>query len=561
MFITTAVETPLLPRAPTELIRSIIIVVGEDEGMEDDIARDLMDSLSDFVGVHTRFLSLKEAVRETDLASRFLIFLDHRSVFLDSLTEKTWPQLQSLLLSARDLLWITAAGGANPNPGYGLLDGFSKVLRSEHYDMHLVTLALDLRNSHRREKTRHIMQIVEEMVTTPVGQNYEQDYIEIDGMLHIKRVVEATYVRSALETQLAPYNPGQVRRSEAPPFELRSRGAGPDDSLCYKQSHDSTNELQPGMVEIEVMAVSLDRGDYNTTLGRNDEDRFGSFFAGITLRVGSDVTIQPGAHVFGWCHGSFRSHVVTAASLVAELPLGFTFRGACASIPQTLAAHYALVEEGRLRSNDRVLIHNGASQAGEAAIKLCQELGVKQLWATATSEEERNHLVNTFELSDENVLPATLIDRHIAERAPNNAIDIVLAADFNLPELQSLSYIRPRGRYIQLHSTSGGSNELPRLLNIPSSMSLSQLEFRDILEEDPAAIRDSLEYSIKHASMEADTSLPHYSISQLSEIFEHLRGCGDGERVIVDFNTEEAITVSVHFLPWTNGVWLTHRRL
>jgi NADPH:quinone reductase-like Zn-dependent oxidoreductase/ubiquinone/menaquinone biosynthesis C-methylase UbiE len=545
VFITTAVEKSSTPRTLKEHVQPVIIV-GKGQELEEDVARDLIYPLSNLFGIRPHFQLLSEAALETDLASKFLIFLDHRSVFLDTMTEETWSQLQLLLLSARDLLWITAAGGADPNPGYGMLDGFSRVLRSEHYDLHLVTLALGFGNRHATEKIQHIMQIVEEMATTPVGQNYEEDYVEIDGLLHIKRVVEANYVRAALETQLAPYMPVQVRLSEAPPFELDMMVTGQMNSMCYMQSSGATGELGPGMVEVEVKAVSLDRRDYNTTQGQNDDNKFGGFCAGIILRAGSDVSIRPGARVFGWCHGSFRSQVVMAADLVAELPGGISFSSACALIPPSLGVHYALVEEGRLRPHDRVLIHDGSSPVGQAAIKLCQELGVKQLWATTTSEQGRNCIVDTLGLPEENVLPVSSLDRQIKELAPKKAFDIVLAADFHPATPHSLSYVKPRGRYIQLSSTSGGSNELPKMLDIPSSVSLSQIDVRDTIDQDPRAMRESLGYSVKHASMAGNASFPHYTTSHLSEIFEHLRGCRDGERVVVDLNAEDTITVSLH---------------
>jgi NADPH:quinone reductase-like Zn-dependent oxidoreductase/ubiquinone/menaquinone biosynthesis C-methylase UbiE len=557
VFITTAVEESPPPWTLEKQGRSVIII-GQAQEIEDDVVRDLMGPLSELFGARPHFTTLGEAACETDLASKFLIFLDYKSVLLESMTEEAWSQLQPLILSARDLLWITAAGGADPNPGYGLLDGFSRVLRSEHYDLHLVTLALDFCSSSTKEKTQHMMQIVEEMATTPAGQNYEEDYVEIGGLLHIKRVVEANYVRSALETQLAPYKPLQVRLSEAPPFELNMMVAGKLDSLCYMQSSDDASELQPGMVEVEVKAVSLDRRDYNTTQDRNDDNKFGGFYAGIVLRIGSEVTIRPGARVFGWCHGSFRSQVVTAADLVAELPGSISFSSACTSVPPTLAAHYALVEMGHLRSNDHVLVHDGSSPVGQAAIKLCQEWGVKQLWATATSEQERNYLVDTLGLSEEIVLPVSSIDRQIKELVPKKAIDIVLAADFYPATPHSLSYVRTRGRYIQLTSTSGMSNELPRMLDVPSSVSLSQFEVRDVMDQAPWAMRQSLEYSIQHANMAGHATIPHYNTSHLSEMFEHLRGCQDGERVVVDLHAEDTITVSLHRPRRTSRVWLIY---
>ena len=545
VFITTAVEEIVHP-VKTKDKRQCAIIMSEEQRPEENLARELDTALFELFGTKPLVLSLEEASRQPHLASYFLVVLDCTYAFLDILTEDSWSHLQALIRIARDLLWVTAAGGKDPNPAYGLLDGFSRVLRSEHYSLHLVTLALDSANSSNR-KSGFIMRLAEEMAAASYQENYEQDYVEIDGMLHTKRVVEANYVRSAMEKQLTPYQPKTGQLSDFRDFALNMDRAGELETMHYMQFQRDV-ELEPDQVEIAVKAVSLDRRDHDAALGHSKNIGFGSYCAGVVSRAGSNVEMAPGTRVFAACDDCFRSHALASAQLLVELPKEMSFTEACESTIPTLGAHFALVVDGRVRLSDSVLVQNGVSPAGQAAIKLCKDLGIKQLWSAVANEEERTYLSSVFDLPDEAILPASSIDREIKECSRKQAVDIVLAADCEWSSPQHLSHIAPHGRLIKLATTSGGSHEEFRAIGVPSNGSVSNIQLRDFVKRRSEAIRESLEYSIRQGiSLPCGDlkSQPRFSISRLSEVFDYLRDSQSGERVTVEFDPNAEITVSL----------------
>lgn len=109
--------------------------------------------------------------------------------------------------------------------------------------------------------------------------------------------------------------------------------------------------------------------------------------AGVVKEVGRQVTqFHPGDPVFTRPaterNGAYAEYVVVDESLVAPKPGNITFVEA-ASVPlAALTAWEGLVEHGKLRSGQRVLIHAGAGGVGVHAIQLAKNLGA---WVVTTT--------------------------------------------------------------------------------------------------------------------------------------------------------------------------------
>jgi NADPH-dependent curcumin reductase CurA len=86
------------------------------------------------------------------------------------------------------------------------------------------------------------------------------------------------------------------------------------------------------------------------------------------LRVGDAVLALAG--------GSFRTHVITAANLVAHKPRRLSF-AAAATVPiPYLTAAFTLEHLGQMQAGDKVLIHAAAGGVGLAAVHLAQRAGL-----------------------------------------------------------------------------------------------------------------------------------------------------------------------------------------
>lgn len=130
---------------------------------------------------------------------------------------------------------------------------------------------------------------------------------------------------------------------------------------------------------VNPVDIQTRRGDYSNTVAL--PARLGVDCAGIIEKVGKDVDgFHVGDEVFYVPRllaneGSYATHHVEKASIVAKKPETISFEQA-ATLP--LAAGTAwecLIERGRLKSGDRVLIHGGAGGVGVYAIQIAKFFG------------------------------------------------------------------------------------------------------------------------------------------------------------------------------------------
>ncbi|MGP9799633.1 zinc-binding dehydrogenase [Rheinheimera sp. NSM] len=130
---------------------------------------------------------------------------------------------------------------------------------------------------------------------------------------------------------------------------------------------------------VNPVDIQTRRGDYKSIVAL--PARLGVDCAGIIEQVGKDVhDLQVGDEVFYVPRlleneGSYATHHVEKAAIVAKKPATLSFEQA-ATLP--LAAGTAwecLVERGRLKKGDKVLIHGGAGGVGVYAIQIAKFFG------------------------------------------------------------------------------------------------------------------------------------------------------------------------------------------
>jgi len=101
--------------------------------------------------------------------------------------------------------------------------------------------------------------------------------------------------------------------------------------------------------------------------------------SGVVSRVGNDTeTLKPGDRVFAVTLGHCLDKTVALkASLVTSIPNELSYEDA-ATIPICFTtAFHALIEVGRLKHGQRVLIYGAASVIGQAAIQICKAVGAQ----------------------------------------------------------------------------------------------------------------------------------------------------------------------------------------
>ena len=113
----------------------------------------------------------------------------------------------------------------------------------------------------------------------------------------------------------------------------------------------------------------------------------GSDFAGVVEEVGADVTgLAPGDEVFGSCGtnsfakgypGTFRTHTVAPARLVAKKPAALAFDDAASIVMSGCVALQGFRDTVPLRPGHRVLIVGASGGIGTFAVPLAKSMGAE----------------------------------------------------------------------------------------------------------------------------------------------------------------------------------------
>jgi NADPH2:quinone reductase len=116
----------------------------------------------------------------------------------------------------------------------------------------------------------------------------------------------------------------------------------------------------------------------------------GAEVAGIVAAVGAGVThFRPGESVMSWGRiGGFAELRNCDAMLCDHIPSGMRMDTAASFRRSFATAYHALVQRGRIKTGEWVLIHGAAGGIGLAAVQIAKLFGANVI-ATASSPEKR----------------------------------------------------------------------------------------------------------------------------------------------------------------------------
>ncbi len=159
----------------------------------------------------------------------------------------------------------------------------------------------------------------------------------------------------------------------------------------------------PNGVLVEVRAASVNPVDWKLRKGLLDSVMpvmfpviWGCDLSGVVKEVGPAVTLfKPGDEVYGMkdgyvaktYRGTYAEYVVVPEKSLAAKPKNLSHEEAAAVPLAALTAWQAMVNQGRLKPGQRVLIHAGAGGVGVMAIQIAKAFGA-YVAATASTRNQ-----------------------------------------------------------------------------------------------------------------------------------------------------------------------------
>jgi NADPH2:quinone reductase len=150
----------------------------------------------------------------------------------------------------------------------------------------------------------------------------------------------------------------------------------------------------PGEVVIDVHAAGVNFPDVLVTYGRYQfkaDPPFvpGGEVAGVVSAVGEGVTdLVKGDRVAAtMLSGAFAERVAVTSAMVCKLPAVVSFETGAALLLTYATTMHALIDRGRLRQGETLLVLGAAGGVGTAAIEIGKCLGARVIAAAGTPEK------------------------------------------------------------------------------------------------------------------------------------------------------------------------------
>jgi acyl transferase domain-containing protein/acyl carrier protein len=234
-----------------------------------------------------------------------------------------------------------------------------------------------------------------------------------------------------------------------------------DDSGKLSGLHFCRGQRQPpgpGEVEVRIESAALNYKDLLKLYGRLHPLVLNDTYFGTTLGMeasGKVVAVGPdcehglvaGDTVLLLLPSGFRSYATVSETFVVKAPADMGKAGA--SIPVVyLTALHGLEKVAQITAGERVLIHQASGGLGLAAIDVARKCGV-EIFATAGSENKRRFL---REMGIEHVFPSRDLSfvELILAATKGVGVDVILSAQVGAAQRESLSLLRPGGRFIDV---------------------------------------------------------------------------------------------------------------
>ncbi len=249
---------------------------------------------------------------------------------------------------------------------------------------------------------------------------------------------------------------------------------------------------KPGQVLVEIKAASLNFPDSLILQGKYQVKPPlpfvpGAEFAGVVQAVGDGVTqLKPGQHVACFSLlGGFATHVVVDASICLPLPDGFKLVDAAAFTTIYATSHHALIDRGRLKAGETVLVLGAAGGVGTSAIQIAKLVGAKVIAAASTDEKcafcKSLGADATINYSQEDLREA--LKRLTGGKGPDVVYDPVGGATTE-PAFRSIAW---RGRYLVVGFAAGPIPSLPLNLMLLKGAALVGVFYGESAKREPGA--------------------------------------------------------------------------
>jgi len=558
IIVSTAVEDT----AEVQPKSKVKLVVEVGSSAQNALAHEVKVCLGLTKNTNCDIVSIHEAASAEKRDENFyILLLETEKPFIRDMNIKSYENLQKILSSAQQLLWVTAGGGKSSKtaPDYGMMTGLARVLRSENSKLKFITMALESQVNATKSQAERILEIFK-ITTSNSLNNCEPEYVERDGIMHINRLVKANDTNIDLHAKMSLRKHKTVEFGQGPPLKLTIATPGLLDSLQFVEDTDCMKPLGAHEVELEVKSVGVNFMDCLTVLGRVKKSTLGGESAGIVTRVGgSDCGLQPGDRVCGGMLGCFKTYARCDAQLVTKIPDELSFVEAAALPVTYVTAWHSLVEFARLKKGESILIHSASGGTGQSAIQVAQYLGA-EVYVTVGSEEKKKVIMDIYDIPEDHIFYSrnATFAQDVMRMTNGCGVDVALNSLSGELLVATWECMAPYGRFVEIGKKDIDSHAKLPMFPFEKNVSFGAIDAAAMSMERPGLFRKSLVAVmdlVKKKKLCAAKPLHVYPVSEVKQAFRYMQGGKNTGKTVVEMGKMDLVAVSVHILFRTNSMW------
>ena len=358
------------------------------------------------------------------------------------------------------------------------------------------------------------------------------------------------YVPRISRLPLEPLGRRRTRVRLDPASDRSYRVVSPKPGSLDQVTLETTRRRAPhaGEVEIRVAAAGLNFLDVLRSLNMGPAQSAGAAYFGMELagevaRVGgTESNLRIGDAVVALAPTEemcFQAWVTVPAHWVWRVPAGFTMEQAASCLVAYQTAWYALVELGRLRAGERVLIHAAAGGVGLAAVFVAQHLGA-EVFATAGSPEKREYLqsLGVTHLMDSRTL--AFADEVLTE-TQGRGVDLVLNSISGEAIPKSIATLAPGGRFLEIGKRDIYANSSLELFPFRKNLSYYAVDMLGLMgDREEAVLRVTHDvWELLSSGALPPLPLTAFPASTAADAFRFMAQSRQIGKVVVTFREED----------------------
>ncbi|MBN7809050.1 SDR family NAD(P)-dependent oxidoreductase [Agrobacterium rosae] len=542
-------------------LRSLVTIGWNDAGL-------LNTGVADHVRVNIASLSdstkIEEAVRNSPVGTVDIIYtVDKVSPSDHSQSLQNHVNLLGLIAEAlrqsfgndagsKPRLFIIAPGGTSSTGAevdavsHGVW-AFARVLQNEYDEISVVSVDID--NTLLSEGT--LRQITDLQVE---GENELRFDCE-NGAFQFLRAVPGPFRRADNFT------------SDYDAASITQKSPGRIETIIWQQN--ALKSPAANEVLVEIAATGLNFRDVMWAMGMLPEEALEDGFAGATIgmefsgtirSVGDNVQhLHMGDRVMGIGPDAFSTHVVVSEEGVTRIPENMGLVEA-ATLPVTfLTAYYALMDLGRLRAGETVLIHGGAGGVGLAALQIAKLTGATVI-ATAGTDEKRNLLTT---LGADHVFDSRSLEffNDVMNVTDGAGVDVVINSLFQEAMERSIELVKPFGRFLELGKRDYYADSKIGLRPFRKNISYFGIDADQLLVAAPDTTKRIFDEIARIFADNQLKPLPYrtFEYDEISSAFRLMQSSGHIGKIIVTppkKGKDGVLTLSRGALKFSSGVYL-----